>query len=331
MRRVIQVGVGGMGRCWTQHLAEAERWEVAAYVDTDKKNLMDAATRHRMPRSRCYTDLKKALSEVEADALIDVTPQKFRKQVCCAAFERGLHVLAEKPLADNLRNAQTIIARAEKLGRVFMVAQNYRYQAPVQTIRRFIQSGKAGAVGYVGINFHKGPHFGGFREEMPYPLVLDMSIHHFDLVRCIFDSDIEIVQAHSLSAPWNWNKGDATVMAQLELANGVHVNYFGSWVATGWETTWNADWRIDGDKGALLWESDAVHFSKTPTRRRKLSLVKFPLTHQAYLLKAFAEALDKGEEPETSGRRNLNSLATTYAVVRAAKTKERVRVQDLIK
>ena len=330
MRRIIQVGVGGMGLGWTDRVAESDRWEPAAYVDVSRKNLMAAAERHGMPKARCFVRLNEALASIEADVLLDVTPQQFRKQVCCAAFKHGLDVISEKPLADNLRNARALLAQAKKHGRTYMVAQNYRYQPVVQTARRFIQKGRLGDPGYVGINFHKGPRFGGFREEMAYPLILDMSIHHFDLIRCIFDTDIRAVQATSISTPWNWNKGDATVMAQLELVNGVHANYFASWVASGAETNWNANWRFEGSKGVLLWENDLLSFSDKPNRRRKVPLIKWPVTHQAYLLEAFAQALDTGTEPETSGRRNLNSLATTYAVVRAAKEKRRVTLPEML-
>ncbi len=330
MRRVIQVGVGGMGLGWTDRVAESDQWEAAAYVDTNRKNLMAAAERHGMPKSRCFTGFEEALRCVEADALLDVTPQQFRKMVCCAAFKHGLDVLSEKPLADNLRNAKTILASAAKHGRTYMVAQNYRYQPVVQTVKRFIAKGRLGDAGYVGVEFHKGPKFSGYRKQMAYPLVLDMSIHHFDMMRCIFDCDIRAVQATSTNAPWNWNKGDSTVMAQFELSNGVQVNYFASWVATGAETTWNADWRFEGSKGVLLWEDDVLRFSDKPKGRRKVPLIKWPITHQAYLLEAFSHALDSGIEPETSGRRNLNSLATTYAVVRAVKEKRRVTIGKVL-
>jgi len=292
---------------------------------------MAAAARHRLPKSRCFTDLDAALNRVEADALLDVTPQQFRREVCEKALQRGLHVMSEKPLADSLRNAKAIVACAEKMRRVYMVAQNYRYQPVVQTAKRFIAQGRLGIVGYVGVNFHKGPHFGGFREVMAYPLVLDMSIHHFDLMRCLFETDVRAVQATSVSAPWNWNRGEATVMAQLELANGVAVNYCASWVATGWETNWNADWRFEGSNGVLRWERDRLFFSDTPDHQRLVRFIQWPNTHQAYLLHAFAKALDTGVEPETSGRRNLNSLATTYAVVRASKARRRVLVSELLK
>ena len=331
MRKIIQVGVGGMGGGWTDRVAESNQWEAAAYVDTNRRNLVAAAARHGMSKTRCFTDLGKALNEVEADALLDVTPPAFRKDTCCTALDHGLHVIAEKPLADTLRNAKSIIARAGRLGLAFMVAQNYRYQPVAQTVKRFIESGRLGAVGYVGVTFVKGPRFGGFREEMPYPLLLDMCIHHFDLMRCILGADIRTVEATSVNAPWNWNKGDATVMAQLALSNGVAVNYFGSWVSKGAETGWNANWRFEGSNGVLLWEDDRLSFSNRPNRTRAVPLIKMRKTHQAYLIDAFAKALGKGAEPETSGRLNLNGFATTFAVVRASKKHRRVRVSELMK
>lgn len=330
MKRIIQVGVGGMGLGWTDRVAESEQWEAAAYVDVNERSLETAAKRHGFPRKLCFRDIETALDAVQTDALLDVTPQKFRKGVCCAALKRGLHVLSEKPLADSLKNAKAIVACAEKCRRIYMVAQNYRYQSGAQTIKRFIEEGKLGDVGYAGVSFHKGPHFGGYREEMPYPLVLDMSIHHFDLMRCLFGRDIVTVYAVSVDAAWNWNKGDATIMAQIEMEAGLMVNYFGSWVASGCETTWNADWRIEGSKGVLMWQGDRVSFSDTPDKKRSVPQARMALTHQAYLLDAFGKAIDTGIEPETSGRRNLNSLAATYAVVRAAKERRPVRIEEML-
>ena len=330
MKKIIQVGVGGMGLGWTDVVAQSPQWTAVAYVDVNRKNMVTASSRHRMARRHCFEDFRTALRSVEADAVLDVTPQQVRKQVCLEAFKNGLHVLSEKPLADSMRNAKAIVAAARKAKRTYMVAQNYRYQPVFETARRFVASGKLGAIGYMGVSFHKGPHFGGFREKMEYPLVLDMSIHHFDLMRCLLDTDIKAVSAKSIATPWNWNKGDATVMAQLETKNGVMVDYFASWVGRGWETTWNADWRIEGANGVLLIEKDALFFSDHPERRRKIPLRKMKHVHQAHLLEAFGKALDNAMEPETSGRNNLNSLAATHAVVRAAKMKHRVLVRDLL-
>ena len=333
MKRIIQVGVGGMGNCWIDRVAESELWESVAYVDVNPENLKAAATRHKIPAAQCFTDLEHALKTVKADALLDVTPQQFRKNVCLTAFEHGLHVMSEKPLADSLENAQAIIAAGEQAGRIYMVAQNYRYQPIITAAKETIALDGIGKVGYVDVAFHKGPHFGGFREEMAYPLVLDMSIHHFDMMRHLLDTDIEAVDALSLSTPWNWNKGDATIMVQAEMTNGIVVNYHGSWIAQGYETPWNANWRFDGATGVLMIENDALFIGDTAKYGAdKREAVVFPETgaiHQARLLELFAEALDTNNEPETSGRRNFNSLATTYAVVRSAKERRRVCVAEL--
>lgn len=329
MRRIIQAGLGAMGQGWADHIAQSERWEAAAYVDLSRKHLTAAAEKHGMPKNRCFRDINTALQSVEADAVLDVTPQQTRREICTAALDHGVDVLCEKPLADTPSNAQALVTRAREAGRLLMVAQNYRFQPVVQTVRRFIGQGRLGRVGYVGVSFHKGPHFGGYREKMAYPLLLDMSIHHVDMMRCMLGLDIEAVQGVSINAPWNWNKGDASAMLQFEMVGGVVVNYFASWVSSGWETDWNGNWRIEGEKGVLLIENSEVFFSTKSGTRRKTPLVKMARTHQAWLIDAFAHCLDKELEPETSGGNNLNSLLATHAALRAVEEERRVLVNEL--
>ena len=142
-----------------------------------------------------------------------------------------------------MAQARRMVKTADAAGKLYMVSQSRRYNARHAGLARALADGRIGALTTLNCAFYIGAHFGGFREAMPSPLILDMSIHHFDLMRCILGADIDSVQALSTNAPWNWNKGDATIMAQLELSNHCHVNYFGSWVARGRETGWNANWR----------------------------------------------------------------------------------------
>ena len=330
MKRIIQVGVGGMGAEWTERVAESKQWKAVAYVDINEETLHEAAKKYGVPKNKCFTNLDDALKSVEADALLDVAPQQFRKDICRKAMEHGLDVLAEKPMADTLENAKALAACAQKYGRILMIAQNYRYQPAAQTARQMVRTGALGNIGYVGLSFHKGPRFSGFRETMPYPLVLDMSIHHFDLMRAILDSDIHSIEAVSINTPWNWNKGDGTVMALIEMENGVAVDYFASWVSTGIDTSWNGTWRIEGSHASLIWDKDDLFLGSPPDKKEPVKLVAMPSVHQARLLELFREALDTGIEPETSGARNLNSLASTYAAVRSAEERRRVTVRELL-
>ncbi len=329
MQRIIQIGLGAMGQGWADCVARSEQWEAAAYVDISRKNMTAAAERHGMPKNRCFRNLNTALRSVEADAVLDVTPQQARRAVCTAAMECDLDVLCEKPLADTIENACALVELAQKNRRILMVAQNYRYQPAVQTAKKFIAKGRLGKVGYAGVSFHKGPRFSGYREQMAYPLLLDMAIHHFDMMRCILGKDIEAVQGTSVNAPWNWNKGEATVSACLEMTDGIAVNYFSSWVSRGWETDWNGNWRIEGEKGVLLIEDSQVYFTDKQATRRVVPLVQMATTHQAWLLDGFAATLEKKMEPETSAGNNLNSLAATHAMACAVQEQRRILVEEL--
>lgn len=330
MHRIIQVGLGAMGKVWAQTIAEADGWEPAAYVDADRQRVLAAAAKHGMPESHCYTDLDQALNEVETDALLDVTPPDIRKHVCSAAFTRRIPVLTEKPLAESMRTARSLVQKAEKASVPFMVAQNYRFSAEALTVRQFIESGKLGDLGYVSVQFHKGPRFGGFREVMAHPLLLDMAIHHMDLVRYLINADIKRVSAISTNPSWSWFDGDAAAMVQLETAANVPVSYVGSWVALEKETSWNADWRFDGSMGCLSWTQAGIEFAPKKGKTRMVKVRKRNPQGHGAILAAFSHALETGQEPETSGRRNLNTMAAVYGAVRSARTRRRVAMDDLV-
>ena len=54
---------------------------------------------------------------------------------------------------------------------------------------------------------------------MPHPLIIDMSIHHFDLMRFFLGSDAVAISARSWNPPWSWFAGDASAAAQIEFGN----------------------------------------------------------------------------------------------------------------
>ena len=49
MLRLIQIGVGGFGRSWTDIVESSKFWKLVAYVDIDEKALKEAAEAHKMP------------------------------------------------------------------------------------------------------------------------------------------------------------------------------------------------------------------------------------------------------------------------------------------
>ena len=76
-----------------------------------------------------------------------------------------------------------MIAAATRAGRVHAVVQNRRYVEGVRRIREIIADGTLGELTALHADFFIGAHFGGFRDAMEHPLLLDMAIHTFDAAR----------------------------------------------------------------------------------------------------------------------------------------------------
>jgi predicted dehydrogenase len=330
--RLIQVGVGGMGGAWMQAIDRSPHTELAAIVDIDPEIAAQQAARYNLNPECIFASLPEALAVIprhEIDGVVNVTPPQFHRQISSMALEHGIPVLSEKPLAASLRDALGIVRQADRTGVLLMVAQNYRYTQPAQTLKQVLDSGEMGAVGSVTVDFFKGPHFGGFREEMDYPLIIDMAIHHFDMMRFFLDSDPAWVFGRSWNPPWSWFRGDACASVLLGFQNGITTTYNGSWCSNGRETTWNADWRFECEHGVVTLENDQVYvqrllgvqgFDNLYAPPESVTRANMPRTGQDYLLYEFYEAVMQGGVCGTPCQDNIKSLAIVFDVVQSCET-----------
>jgi len=328
--RLIQVGIGAFGWSWARIVKESKYWDAVAYVDLDEEKLRKASVTYNMAKSRCYTSLDEALNEIEADAVLVVVPPAAHEEVAIKVLKAGLHVLVEKPLADDMEKAKRMVAEAKKRNLKLMVSQNYRFSRGARTVRKLLEEGRAGNPNYAVINFHKAPRFGGFREKMPHPLLVDMAIHHFDLMRYILNADPKSLYTETWRPSWSWFEGDPCAVVILNMERDIRVIYIGSWVSLGWETTWDGDWRIECSSGGIRWDETVKLNLKGSKRIVKEELISMPLEDRAYSLYEFAEAIIQDRKPETSGEDNLKSLAMVFAALDSAKSGKQVLIRDYL-
>lgn len=337
--KVIQVGIGGMGDTWLRTVLQSAAVEHAALVEVNEAVARQQAEKYGLDRALIFRSLPEALAAVSADGVIDVTPPAFHREISTLALEARLPVLSEKPLASTLADATAIVQKANETGVLHMVAQNYRYHVPIQTLKQMLASGELGRVGAVTVEFFKGPHFGGFREEMAYPLVIDMAIHHFDLMRFLLESEPVSAFGRSWNPSWSWFKGDASASVSLEFANGAVVAYNGSWCSTGKETSWNGNWRLECEGGVIWLQDDRVYVQ--PRRDELLDRggyrqfkndeigevkpVEPAYVAQAHLLHEFYEAVTQHKAAATTCQDNIKSLSLVFDVIKSFETGQPVR------
>ncbi|GIV79804.1 MAG: oxidoreductase [Litorilinea sp.] len=318
--KVIQVGIGGMGGTWLRAVLASPHVTFAALVEVNDAIAAQQVEKFGLQGVPVFKSLDEALKQVEADGVINVTPPQFHKEISLIALEAGLPVLSEKPLADTLESALAIVEKSTSTGVLHMVAQNYRYRRATQTLKRALATEDLGPIGSATVEFFRGPHFGGFREEMAYPLIIDMSIHHFDLMRFFLEKNPVAVYGKSWNPPWSWFKGDASAAVTLEFADDVVISYTGSWCSQAREISWNANWRFECARGVVVMEDDQVYIQRTGQEPIQVEPVAMPLEGQDYLLQEFYQAVTQGTTPATTCQDNIKSLSIVFDVVRSFET-----------
>jgi predicted dehydrogenase len=312
--KLIQVGIGGMGNTWLNACLASPEVEYAALVEINPATVEAQVSKYHLEGTPVYESLEQALANVAADGVIVVTPPQTHRALSVAAMRAGLPVLSEKPLADTREAAEEIVRVARETGLLHMVAQNYRYSRPVQTLKRVLDSDQLGSVGAVAISFYRGPHFGGFREVMPYPLIMDMAIHHFDMLRFFLGRDPVGLSGRSWNPAWSWFQGDASTTVVIDFDHLV-ATYNGSWCAQGGDTSWNGNWRFDCAEGVASLDEDRVWTQRRGAARQEVPLVDLALTGQAYLLHEFVLAITTGSRPATNCFDNRQSLQIVFDAI----------------
>lgn len=334
--RVIQVGMGGMGNAWIRAAQQLGTVEYAAFVEINDAIIAKQTAAYGFSPDMVYKTLEEALHAVEADGVLDITPPQFRRANAMTAMQAGLPTLCEKPLSDTREAARAIVDESNRTGVLYAVAQNYRYREVIQTLKTIIATEQYGRVSNITLNFYKGLWHDGFRNGMPYPLTIDMSIHHYDLLRFVLGMEPIAITAHSWNPHGSTYVNDAAAAVFLHFENGVRVNYTGSWVAFGMETDWNGDWRIDCEHGVVVMsqgelsvqtmieQEDRLFYEYTPLEVLPLQPMQYQ--DQVYMLDEFCRVVTQGDTMATTCQDNIHSLDMVFDTIRSIETGQTIKI-----
>jgi predicted dehydrogenase len=323
--RVVVVGAGGMGRAWLRTVEESPVVELAGIVDLDLEAARAAAAWLGRPDLPVGAGTARLASNVGAQAVINVTVPAAHHPVTTEALAAGLPVLGEKPVASTVAQGLSLAAAAELHGQLFMVSQSRRYNRQLFEAKRL--SASLGAVGIVSAEFFKAPQFGGFRDAMDHPLLLDMAIHQFDMARFLLDADPVSVFCEEYNPSWSWYRGDAGATAVFEMSGGERFVFTGSWCSPGRETSWNASWRVSGESGTVLWDGDNEPVTSLAPDGGSS---EDPGQEIAGSLRDFVAAVRTGSIPMGRVHQNIMSLAMVEAAILSAATGSRVSLDSLL-
>jgi predicted dehydrogenase len=333
--RLLQIGMGGWGRSWAEGVVpKLKTVKAAGWVDANPDALETARNALKLPKKSCFASLKTALEVLEIDAVLITASAVVHAPIAIEALKAGLHVLVEKPFALTLEDACEVIDVARVQKRTIMVSQNYRYQPAPQLVAQLVRDQTLGQAGVVHVDFRRDNMYPSpdlAHLKWAQPLLLDMSIHHFDLMRFILKQDALELYAHAWNPVWSLYRDPASATINIGFEHGAIVNYRGSWVSPGRVTPWAGEWKLECEHGEISFTSrdnnapDVVKIKKLGKRERKLELPELEFVGRAGSLNAFVEAIRTGTEPATSGRDNIKSLQLSLEAIRSAQEKRLIR------
>jgi predicted dehydrogenase len=180
-----------------------------------------------------FTDHRQMIEAKKPDVVAICTPHPFHAAIAIDAFERGAHVLAEKPLAIDVASADRMIAAADAAGRLLAVNFQQRFRPVIERARQFITGGELGDLMRVQASeswyrtaayFDEAPWRGTWKGEGG-AILMNQSPHTMDLLCHLAGQPVKV---------WGWAKTrlhdiecEDTAQAMLEFANGA-PGYFTS-------------------------------------------------------------------------------------------------------
>ena len=334
--KVAVAGCGNMANTWVKYALARKDTEIVALMDTKDENAQAMADRYGL-KCGIYNNLEKAISESAANLVFDITPPNAHRDIVITAMKMGCNVFGEKPMASSMEEAREMLSYSQELGKFYAVMQNRRYLKNIRAFRDIIKSGVIGQPGFICADFFIGPHFGGFRDVMDSPLLLDMAIHTFDQARFITGADAVSVYCHEFNPAGSWYKGNAAAVCIFEMSDGSVFCYRGSWCAEGAPTSWESAWRVNGSKGTAIWDGTHVPYAEIVDEEKEAGFlnqykrVNPSMTwqgregHEGCLDEMF-DALIQGRKAETDCSDNINSMAMVFGALESAKTGRKINL-----
>ncbi|WP_308637130.1 Gfo/Idh/MocA family protein [Paenibacillus silvisoli] len=249
----IGLGVMGQDMIRLNFSKYPDDMELVAVCESNENTLRAFADAN--PNVRTYTDYRQLLEEEKLDLLYVAVPPSKHHEVVLAAIAKKIHVFCEKPLANSLEEAKSMLDAAVQAQVVHAVHFLMPLFAGSVKLQRLLAEGAIGQVTSIDLilqfpqwprAWQKNPwiasrHEGGF--------LLEVGIHWIHLIQRLF-GPIANVQS-SVNYPADAAASEIDAQATLTLHNNVNIQLTGTTKADKERVSMV----IHGDQGVIALEN----------------------------------------------------------------------------
>lgn len=223
MLKVCVIGCGGIGNRHAKMYTNDPLADLVGVCDWDKERADAAAQRWNVP---AYYDVEKMLNEAKPDLVSVATGgHEYGSEhhlPTMQAFDAGVHVLGEKPISNEIHEAEEMVAKAKEKGLYYGINLNHRFTPAAERAKQWVDEGRIGHQLFINMSMWiMNP-----RETSPYFQLKALHPHTVDVMR-YFCGDIEKVHCFATKAPGRtiWS----TAQFNMKFKNGVVGSLTGSY------------------------------------------------------------------------------------------------------
>ena len=147
----LRAGVVGLGWAGRQHMdaySSQADVELVALAGMEADQLALLGDKYGIAPEYRFADWADLVAANCVDVLSIATPTALHAPIAVAALDAGIHVLSEKPMAENADKAQTMVDAARRNSRVLEVSFNHRRRGDVQVLKQIVDAGLLGDIYY---------------------------------------------------------------------------------------------------------------------------------------------------------------------------------------
>ena len=274
----VRVGVIGCGRISTAaHIPILKRMrgvEIAAIADTEERARRMA--RRLAPSASEHATIEDVLLKEAIDAVVIALPTALHASAATMAFDSGVHVYLEKPVATRMADTAPLLEAWARSGRIGAIGHNYRFNALFRRMGESIRSGSIGTPLEIRTEFAiPSPPSGTWRDSNTTGggVLLDLATHHIDLVRFLTGDEVQ-----SMSAVIDSRRSESD-FATIEMTLGSQTT---ASITCSYADHFNDTVTVRGELGTLLvdrarsWDVEFIPPGSRIHRSRK----RFPSLNQ---------------------------------------------------
>lgn len=326
--RLALLGLGSYANRVAEAMKACKRAKVAGLISGTPQKIKDWQKRFSVPDKNCYTyeNFDLIRNNKDIDAVYIITPNALHHSQTIRVANAGKHVICEKPMAVNAKEAEEMVNACKKAGVKLLIGYRLHFEPKTLEIVRMRQNGELGKIlffqGLSGFSIGDPGQWRLKKNLAGGGALMDIGIYSVNGARyMVGEEPVWVTAQETKTNPQKFREGvDETITFQLGFPSGAIASCLSTYSMNNLDKFF-----LNGDRGFAELQP-ATGYGPLEGRTHKGALTQPHITHQTLQMDAMAEIiLDNKQVPvPVDGEEGLKDMKILDAIYEAVRTGKKV-------